>query len=471
MMHLRTATAAVMLAIVLPLLGGHHLQAADAPPNIVIVFTDDQGYSDLGCYGAKGIKTPNIDRMAKEGVRFTDFYVAQAVCSASRTALLTGCYPNRVGILNAQSPVSNIGLGPGERTIADLLKARGYATAIYGKWHLGHRPASLPTRHGFDEYYGLPYSNDMQPTKERPRAYPPLPLYRNEEVITKDPDQSRLTTDYTEHAVQFIVKNKDKPFFLYVPHTMPHVPLAVSAKFKGTSERGLYGDVIQELDWSVGQILKTLKENGLDDRTLVIFSSDNGPWLSYGDHGGSARPLREGKGTTWDGGVREPFVARWPGHIPAGTVCHEPAMTIDILPTVVRLTGAKLPELAIDGADIWPLLSSQPGAKNPHEAYFFYWQNHLQAIRAGRWKLHFPHTYRTLVSTGGQGGKPNAYRDDHIERALYDLQEDPGETVDLVAKHPDVVKHLEELANKARVELGDSATGQKGSGYRPPAAN
>jgi len=447
--------------------------AADSapPPNIVVILADDQGYADLGCFGAKGIQTPNLDRMAREGVRFTDFYVAQGVCSASRTALLTGCYPNRVGILDAQSPASKIGLGPGEKTIADVLKARGYATAIYGKWHLGHRPASLPTRHGFDEYFGLPYSNDMVPDRENKRNYPPLPLYDGETVIVKYPDLSQLTTQYTEHAVKFIRKNKNKPFFLYVPHTMPHVPLAVSSKFKGKSQRGLYGDVIEELDWSVGQILAALKENGLDERTLVMYTSDNGPWLSYGDHGGSAGNLREGKATTWEGGVREPFVARWPGHIPAGTVCHEPAMTIDLLPTFVALAGAKTPELPIDGKDIWPLLSGQPNAKSPHEAYYFYWQRNLQAVRAGRWKLHLPHAYRTLKGAPGNGGKAGAYEEKRTDIALYDLVDDPGETTDVAAKHPDVVKELQALAEKERAELGDSATGQKGSGVRSPAIN
>jgi arylsulfatase A len=458
------------LAVAVVLVCGSVARSADGstPPNVVLILTDDQGYADVGCYGAKGIVTPNLDRLAREGVRFTDFYVAQGVCSASRAALLTGCYPNRIGILNALSPKSTIGIGARERTIADLLKARGYATAIYGKWHLGHLPPYLPTRHGFDDYYGLPYSNDMGPNPAEERDYPDLPLYERERVIAINPDQSRLTADYTERAVRFIVNNKNKPFFLYLPHTMPHVPLAASARFKGTSQRGLYGDVIQELDWSVGQVLAALKENGLDDRTLVLFTSDNGPWLSYGDHGGSAGLLREGKATTWEGGVREPFLARWPGHIPAGTVCREPAMTIDILPTIVGLTGAKLPELPIDGKDIWPLLARQPGAKNPHEAYYFYWQNHLQAVRAGRWKLHLTHSYRTLEGAAGQGGKAGTYRQTRTGMVLYDLQEDPGETKDVAGNHPDIVKHLKSLAAKERAELGDSETWQTGSGVRSP---
>jgi arylsulfatase A-like enzyme len=455
------AALGALLALSVP---GRGADAVERP-NVVVILTDDQGYADVGCFGAKGIATPNLDRMAREGVRFTDFYVAQPVCSASRAALLTGCYPNRIGILNALWPCSKLGLGPGERTIADLLKARGYATAAYGKWHLGSRPASLPTRHGFDDYYGLLYSNDMA------LDLIGLPLYRGEKPFCLNPDQRRLTTDYTEHAVRFIEKNKDRPFFLYVPHTMPHVPLAVSDRFRGTSPRGVYGDVIQEIDWSVGRILAALRENGLDDRTLVLFTSDNGPWLCFGDHGGSAGPLREGKKATWEGGVREPFLARWPGHIPAGTVCHEPAMTIDLLPTIAGLAGAELPELPIDGKDIWPLLEGRKGAVSPHEAYYFYWQEALEAVRSGRWKLHFAHAYRTLDGPPGHGGKPSEYKDAFTDVALFDLQEDPGETTDVAAKHPDVVRRLQALAEKARAELGDSAADQEGSGVRPPATN
>jgi arylsulfatase A-like enzyme len=275
--------------------------AADRPPNFVVVLTDDQGYGDLGCYGAKGFTTPNIDRMAAEGVRFTDFYVAQAVCSASRAALLTGCYPNRLGILGALNPTSKVGIGAGEKTIAEVLKPRGYATAVFGKWHLGHHPPHLPTRHGFDEYFGLPYSNDMW-AKNPSANFPDLPLIEGDRTVATNPDQRMLTTWYTERAVQFIGANKDRPFFLYVAHNMPHVPLHVSEKFRGKSAQGLYGDVIMELDWSVGQILAALRDTGLDERTLVLFTSDNGPWLSYGNHAGSAGPLREGKGTDWEGG-------------------------------------------------------------------------------------------------------------------------------------------------------------------------
>jgi arylsulfatase A-like enzyme len=457
----------VSLCFALALSQGSRVTAAErSRPNFVVIFADDLGYGDLGCYGGRQV-TPNLDRMAREGMRFTDFYVPQAVCSASRAALLTGCYPNRIGILGALGPRDRHGISASEMTIAQVLKARGYATAIFGKWHLGHLPPFLPTRHGFDEYFGLPYSNDMGPRRPTDKA-PPLPLIDGDQTIALNPDQSRLTTAYTDHAVHFIARNKDRPFFLYVPHAMPHVPLHVSARHRGKSSRGLYGDVIMEIDWSVGQVLAALKQHGLDERTLVVFTSDNGPWLSYGDHGGSAGPLREGKGTSWEGGVREPFLARWPGRVPAGAVCREPAMTIDLLPTLARLAGATLPKLPIDGRDVGPLLTGAPGARSPHEALFFYWGRELQAVRSGRWKLHFPHAYRTLGGNpGGTGGKPVKYGDAKTDRILCDLETDPGETLDASAKHPDVVARLEQLAERARADLGDSASKREGMGVRP----
>ena len=441
-------------------------------PNFVIVFTDDQGYQDVGCFGSPDIETPHLDRMAKEGIRFTDFYVAQAVCSASRAALMTGCYSNRIGILGALGPQSKHGINADETTIAEVLKPRGYATAIYGKWHLGHHPRFLPTRHGFDDYFGLPYSNDMWPF--HPTAgdrFPDLPLIDGEKIVNPKvtgKEQAQLTTWYTEHAVKFIEQNKDRPFFVYVPHSMPHVPLFVSDKFQGKSKRGLYGDVIMEIDWSVGQILGTLKRLGLDEKTLVIFTSDNGPWLSYGDHGGCALPLREGKGTSWDGGHREACIMRWPGKIPAGSVCGELAATIDILPTLARLAGAELPKNRIDGKDIWPLMSGDPNAKTPHESYCFYWSRHLQAIRSGKWKLHFPHKYRSLKDKPGSGGTPGPYIQRETGLALYDLENDVGETTDVASQHPDVVNRLQSLADEARKDIGDSATKQKGENVREP---
>ena len=441
-------------------------------PNFVIIFIDDLGYADIGAFGAKGYATPYLDRMAKEGIRFTDFYAAQPVCGASRAALLTGCYPNRVGILGAPGPSAKHGISKKEMTIAELLKQKNYATAIYGKWHLGHRKPFLPLQHGFDDYYGLPYSNDMWPL--HPTAgnrFPKLPLIEGNKIINDNvtgKDQEQLTTDYTKRAVKFIEQNKSKPFFLYVPHSMVHVPLYVSDKFKGKSGKGLFADVMMEVDWSVGEILNTLRKHKLDNNTLVVFTADNGPWLSYGDHAGSAKPLREGKGTTWDGGVRESCLMWWPGKVPAGAVCKEPAMTIDLLPTIAKLTGTKLPNHKIDGKNIWPLIAGEKDAKSPQEAYYFYWGRHLQAVRSGKWKLHFPHAYRTMAgSKPGTGGKPGRYRQGKTKLALYDLQNDIGESKNVAAANPDVVKRLTALADKAREDLGDSATRKKGTGVRP----
>ena len=445
---------------------------ADRPPNVVLVFTDDQGYQDLGCFGSPDIKTPHIDRLRREGMKFTDAYVAQPVCGASRAALLTGCYPNRIGLLGAPSHRAKHGVAAGEMTLAELVKQKGYATAIYGKWHLGHLPPFLPTRHGFDEYFGLPYSNDMWPYHpERPGGYPPLPLYENEAIVDTNvthEDQKHLTTWYSERACRFIEKHKDRPFLCYVAHNMPHVPLHVSDERSGKSPRGLYGDVIAEIDWGVGRILETLAEHGLAENTLVIFTSDNGPWLSYGTHAGCALPLREGKGTTWEGGVREPTVMRWPGRIAAGATCTEPIMTIDFLPTVAHLIGGALPDHKIDGLNIWPLMAGEAGAACPHDAFHFYWGRHLQAVRMGKWKLHFPHAYRTLAGRkGGAGGKPVKYEQAKTDLALYDLRADIGETTNVADKHPDVVKRIEALAGAMRQDIGDSAKKIRGTGLRP----
>ena len=455
----------------------------DRPPNFVIIFIDDMGYADVGCFGAEGYETPNLDRMAAEGTRCTDFYAAASVCTPSRAALMTGCYPQRVGLPHVLGPKAQIGISDGETTIAQMLKGLpnatrrvgdpeplGYATACYGKWHLGHLPQFLPTRHGFDEYFGLPYSNDMWPKHpEAPKDYPDLPLIEGERIVAYDPDQTQLTTWYTERAVRFIEKNKDRPFFLYVPHSMCHVPLFVSDKFKGKSQRGLFGDVIMEIDWSAGQILATLKRLGLDKNTMVLFCSDNGPWLSYGDHAGSAKPLREGKGTSFDGGQREPTILWWPGKIPSGRVCREPATTMDMLPTIAGLTGAKLPEHKIDGKDIWPLISGQSGAKSPHEAFFYYQGWALEAVRSGKWKLHFPHAYRTLAGRpGGTGGRPAKYEQAQIDLTLFDLDNDISEQHNVADQHPDVVERLQRLADAMRQDLGDAARKMEGSGRRPP---
>jgi arylsulfatase A len=447
--------------------------AAGEPPNVVIIFADDLGYGDLGCYGAKGWATPNIDRLAKEGVRFTDFYVAQPVCSASRAALLTGCYPNRVGIQGALGPAATHGLAASETTLAEVLKAKGYATAAIGKWHLGHRPAYLPTRHGFDQYFGLPYSNDMWPLHPEAKkgAYPPLPLFDGESVVDAEvtaADQETLTKRYTERSIKFIAESRGKPFFLYFAHSFPHVPLYVGERFTGSSKQGRYGDVIQEIDWSVGEVMKALAEAGVEKNTLVIFTSDNGPWLSYGNHAGSAGGLREGKGTVWEGGVRVPFVARWPESIPAGAVQSEPAMTIDLLPTIARLVGADLPKRAVDGGDVGPLLRVEKGGSNAERAYHFYYNaNELQAVRKGRWKLILPHAYRTMNGQApGKDGRPGKYRMVKAGLELYDLVEDPAETRDLATQRPDVVASLQKDVEAARADLGDSLTGRIGAGIR-----
>ena len=439
-------------------------------PNFIVIFTDDQGYADVGCYGAKGFETPNLDWMAAEGMRFTDFYVVAPSCTPSRAALLTGCYPQRISLPGVLNPRAKSGINSKEQTLAELLKPLGYATACYGKWHLGHHRRFLPMHHGFDDYFGLPYSNDMWPYHpERPEGYPDLPLIEGERVIEYNPDQTKLTTWYTERAVNFIEKNKDRPFFLYVPHSMPHVPLCVSDKFKGKSKHGIYGDVIMEIDWSVGQILSTLKRLGIDEKTLVIFTSDNGPWLSYGNHGGSALPLREGKGTTWEGGMREPCIMCWPGKIPAGTLCNELCTTMDILPTFAKLAGATMPKKRIDGKDIWPLMSAQSGAASPHEALFYYRDWRLEAVRSGRWKLHFPHEYRTLAGgPGGKDGKPVEYKQGKVGLALFDLQNDIGETTNVADKYPAVVKRLKRMADRARKDLGDPLYNVKGKNVREP---
>jgi arylsulfatase A len=446
--------------------------AAQRPPNFVVIYADDLGYADIGPFAAASTssrpQTPNLDRMAAEGVRLTNFYVAQAVCSASRMALLTGSYPNRVGISGALNHTAKHGINPAETTIAEALKPRGYATAIYGKWHLGHLERFLPIHHGFDEYVGLPYSNDMWPRHpERPNFFPELPLIEGTRVVRLDPDQAQLTRQYTEHAVNFIERNRDKPFFLYVPHTMPHVPLFASSSFDGKTRRGLYADVIAEIDWSVGQILEAVKRANVDEHTLVIFTSDNGPWLSYGNHAGSTGGFREGKGTTFEGGVRVPFVARWPGRLRAGSVADLPAMTIDVLPTLASLASAPLsPDRPIDGRDMWPLISGAPGARAPHEVLYFYWGNELHAVRSGRWKLHLPHPYQSLESAGSDG-KPGKYVRKEIGLSLFDLENDPSESVNVADQHPDVVKSLLDHAGRAREDLGDSLTGRTGKNLRP----
>ena len=439
-------------------------------PNFVIILADDLGYADLGAFGAKAPATPHTDRLAREGIRLTSFYVAQPVCSASRAALLTGSYSNRVGISGALNPGSRIGLNADEQTLPEILKARGYATGIFGKWHLGDAPQFLPTRHGFDEYVGIPYSNDMWPP--RSPTYPPLPLMEGERTVKAiaPEDQAQLTRLLTGRAVEFIERHREQPFLLYLAHPMPHVPLFVSEAFRGSSGRGLYGDVIAELDWSVGQVLDALAARGLDANTLVIFASDNGPWIQYGDHAGSAAPLRAGKHTTFEGGVRVPFIARWPGHLPAGRVIDTPMMTIDVLPTLAALAGTSPPaDRIIDGRDVWPWLAGPPPSSDPHDALYFYNGTELHAVRSGRWKLHVPHSY--VQAEPGQGGAPGRYVKQTLDLSLYDLTSDPGESTNVAAAHPDVVEALMKYVERARDDLGDSLVSRPGKNARPPADN
>jgi arylsulfatase len=470
----------LLSALVLIFLTGSSIGCADKkpkqetkerPPNVVLIFTDDQGYNDVGVFGAKDIATPNLDQMAREGAMLTSYYAAQAVCSASRAGILTGCYPNRIGIHNALGPGNTHGINASETTLAEMLKAKGYATAIFGKWHLGHHEKFLPTRHGFDEWFGIPYSNDMWPYHPQQGPifnFPDLPLYENETVIDTLEEQSQLTTQITERSVSFIKKNKDNPFFLYVPHPQPHVPLFVSDKFKGKSSRGLYGDVIMEIDWSVGQIMNELKVNNLEENTIVIFTSDNGPWLSYGNHAGSAFPLREGKGTAWEGGQREPFIIKYPKAISAGSTIDVPVMAIDILPTIAEETGAALPEQIIDGKSVWKVLTGEEN-KSPQEAYFFYYRvNELFGVRYGKWKLYFPHRYRTMDGQElGKDGLPGDYRMvDMHEIELYDLAMDKSETKNVAEQNPEVVNKIKVLANNMRYRLGDALLELEGSETR-----
>ena len=429
--------------------------AAATKPNVIIIFTDDQGYQDLGCFGSPNIKTPHIDRMAKEGMRFTDFYSAASVCTPSRAALLTGCYAERVGNLGVLFPNRTQGLNPEETTIARMLKSAGYATACIGKWHLGHHKEFLPTSHGFDRYFGIPYSNDMGvdgnmvlakdilwrngATEEkfrssRGRAGGP-PVMRGTEVVEWPADQNTLSKRYTEESIAFIEENKDKPFFLYLPHTMPHIPLFVTPEFEGKSEIGLYGDCIEEIDSGVGQILDKLRELGIDKDTLVVYTSDNGPWKLKGNAtdkvkgnmnrniGGSALPLKGYKFSKNEGGMRVPTVMWWPGRIPAGKDCGEVTGTIDLLPTIAAISGACLPANKIDGKSILPLLEGETDAKSPHDAYFY----RTQGVRSGKWKL-----------LGG---------------SLYDLAEDIGESKNVAKEHPEVVERLKGMLQAHKDEL------------------
>jgi len=459
-------------------------------PNIVLILADDLGYGDLACFGSKTIRTPNIDTLAKQGTRFTHFYVSQAVCSASRASLMTGCYANRVGMEGALNHTSPQGIHPDELLLPELLHQQGYATAIFGKWHLGLSPHFSPLRNGFDEYFGIPYSNDN--SKFHPSLsseMPPLPIYDGEAIVETDPDQSQFTRRLTDRAVSFIERKREQPFFLYLPHIMPHVPIFASDAFRNRSPNGIYADVVEELDASVGEIVKAIDRAGIRDNTLILLLSDNGPFLSYGTHAGSAGGLREGKLTAFEGGVRVPCIMSWPGKIPADRVCDDPLMTIDLLPTIASWINAPLPSKPIDGKDISDCMFGKEGAKSPHERLFFYSGSELHAVRSGAWKLHVPHSYISVDGEPGRDGKParfgqlqpksitqsgvagiasrHGYRVEQQPLALYNLDEDPAESNDVSKANPDVVKALLEAIEAGKRSLGDTATKVVGTEIRP----
>jgi arylsulfatase A-like enzyme len=456
------ALAALLLASLSPLRAA---QTNSNLPNIVVILIDDMGYGDIGPFGSKVNRTPNLDRMAAEGMKLTSFYGAP-VCTPSRAQMMTGCYAKRVSLPFVIGPANKTGLSADERTVAEILKARGYATMCVGKWHLGDQPEFLPTRHGFDHYLGLPYSNDMggppkgakPPADGKPDTRPPLPLVKDEKVIEAPANQDKLTARYTEEAVKFITANKDRPFFLYLPHTAVHVPLHPGKAFKGKSGNGLYGDWVEEVDWSVGRVLDTLKKLKIDSRTLVLFTSDNGPWLAKGNNAGVAGPLRGGKATTWEGGMREPSIAWWPGKIAPGAVCDAVMSEMDVLPTAAGLAGGAVSaNRVIDGKDIWPLLSGQ-SKESPHEAFFYFNGQILQAVRSGPWKMAI-----AAQGNGKQDGTPPVAANRKSPR-LYNLDTDIGETTDVAADHPDVVKRLQEMITKMDADLGIK---EKGPGVRP----
>ena len=438
-------------------------------PNIVFILADDLGYGDLSSYGSETIETINIDKLAENGVKLTSYYAAQPVCSASRAAILTGVYPNRIGIYNAFGPTSDSGISHNEYTLAEMLKDNGYKTGIFGKWHLGSKKEFFPTNHGFDEFYGILYSNDMwRWHPEYPEGYPQdLLLYRNENALKEIIDQSNLTKDITTESINFIEKNKGNPFFLYIAHPQPHVPLFVSEDFEDLTGNGLYADVITEIDYSVGRVLDKIEESGLTENTIVVFTSDNGPWLSYGNHSGSSGIFREGKGTTWEGGVRVPSIIKFPNGLKPNEI-DEPIMAIDWMPTFANITRSKLSQNKIDGKDIWPLLSGEVD-QSPHEKLYFYYRvNELHSIRMNNWKIQFSRTYRSLNGKkGGKDGIPVKYEMNNIDKnELYNLKDDPQERIDVYDKFPEIAKKMEELAEKARVELGDNLKGRKGKGNR-----
>jgi arylsulfatase A-like enzyme len=470
----------MFLFLVLGLLG----QNNPSRPNVILIYFDDMGYGDIEPFGMTGVATPNFNRVAAEGLRLTNFNVAQAVCTASRAALLTGCYPNRLSISGALLPQHKFALNPAEETLAALLKSNGYTTAMLGKWHLGNRPPFFPMNFGFESFYGLPYSHDIWPidyhgnritdSTNMRSHWPPVPIIEGSQqvgTITALSQQSQWTTSLTTRAVDFINRKHTKPFFLYLAHPLPHVPLAVSDKFKGKSELGLFGDVVMELDWSIGEVLKAIDKAGISKNTILIVTSDNGPWVHFGNHAGSSGGFREGKGTPFEGGTRVPFLVRWPGRISAGNVSGELMTNMDILPTICKLTGTSLPTKKIDGLDFSEFITGRT-ARGPRELlYYYYGDNKLMAIRYRHWKLVLDHESQSYAQgTPGTDGVPGSLKaNSPVRQALYDLSHDPGEVYDVQKNYPDIVQEILRYAELAREDLGDNLTGRKGKNVRPNA--
>lgn len=456
-------------------------------PNIIVIFMDDMGYGDLGVTGALDYETPVLDAMANKGIRFTNFLVPQAVCSASRSALLTGNYPNRMGIQGAYGPNVKKGLASEEITLADMLKSKGYATQMIGKWHLGNEPQFLPTKQGFDHYLGLPYSNDMWPVEfdgspSKPGSqysrYPVLPLLKianGQEIpdtirkIKTLEDQATLTSTYTHAAVDFIQAHKKKPFFLYLAHSMTHVPIAASERFRGSSKQGLFGDVMHEVDWSMQEILKTLKQNKIEDNTLIVFTSDNGPWLNFGNHNGSSAGFREGKGAGWEGGVRVPCILYWPKQIKQGRINNHLSSSMDIFASIAELVGYDQHPHKIDGISFLSTIYNAKAGPHRDRMYYYYNRNDLEAVRLDNWKLVFPHQYRSyeevMPADNGFAGKYNSKRTTELE--LYDLRRDPGERYNVITMYPEIKEKLLQIAEEAREDLGDDLTKRAGKNRRP----
>ncbi len=447
---------------------------AQAPPNVIVFFADDLGWGDVGSYEGALLKTPNLDRMAMEGLRLTSFYVGSPACSPSRAALLTGCYPQRVSVPQVLNPGSPSGLHPDEETLAELLRDEGFRTAMVGKWHLGNRPEWMPEAQGFESWTGLPYSNDMWPYNHGNHDlglignpnWPDLPLYDGGEVVVLNPRQESLTPLYTQRALDFVRDSKEQPFFLYYAFSHPHVPIAASAEFKGKSGQGLYADMVLEIDDAVGQVLAELAALGLDQNTICVFTSDNGPWTRFGDHAGTTGPWRGDKGTCFEGGMRMPCIVWGPGQVPGGRISDHLTTAMDLVPTVCALTGADLPVKAIDGHDMSALWTAQ-GQAPEYEAFFYYYPDQLHAVRKGKWKVHVAHPWRKVLSQGSQGRKgEQAFVP--FGQALFDLDADPGESTDVSAQNPDVLADLLGEIERARATFGDSLTKSKGSAVREP---